>query len=374
MTTPAVAKGKACVGATDCMPGDGACPLPTTSTITTTTVSTTTRSTTTHTDTTTSVTTVTTVTTVLPTIAEVLGTKAKKLAGVLKDQSLLSFLGDSNSQRTIFAPLDRAFNKATLDVYNSMTKGDQKAVLQYHVVSSQALPRAKFQAGDTLTTMGSSSTLELQNSNAGSKWSIFTETDQVVEVLTKPQSVQCSNGVVHFISEVLIPKIEAAEEPPTATTTVPGGGGGAGDTTTSGPGVKTTTTAGSANPVAPAASGSKSADQKKKTIIYAAAGGGFCVLLLIVIVVRVCCRASKGGGGGGTSGIVGAQTFDNPMYDMGDPYGDGKKKSGGGYVPPEYATAGNVQGGNTGYMDVSGAGGGDPGYMDVSGYDENSEA
>jgi len=367
----AVAKGKACTGPTDCKPGDGACPLPTTTTTTTTTttmttVTTVTTAKTTSTKTATTVTTVTT--TVAPTIAEALGSgkyKTNELFKLLTDASLTGALGNPG-QMTIFAPVDAAFDSGTVKAYLGMTAGNQKAILEYHVLSSKALQRTDFQVGDTLATFGTSSTLDLINLGADS-WSLRTESDQAVEIVRNPAAVQCSNGVIHFVRKVLMPgAVFATDAPDTADTSA----------------AATTEPSGGNGTPTPAASKADPND-KSKTIIYAAAaGGGGLVLIIVVIVLLKVCKGGAGGGSGG-GGIVGAQTFDNPMYDMNDPYSNGTGGGGKqqGYVPPEYATANEAAGsfndvGGSGYMDISPTPGGDSaGYMDVSaqGYD-GSEA
>ena len=205
---PKEAKGKACVGATDCQPGDGACPLPTTTT-TTTTVTTTitvTTVTTTRTGTTTTATTVTVEQ--LPTIAEALASagQTNTLVSLLSGASLLGPLNNPG-QMTIFAPTDAAFSPAVTTLYGSMSVAEQAAVLKYHVLTSKALQLSDFKQNEVLSTMGSASSFSLLNVGQGPDgWSIYTESEKVIEIVQTPKAVQCSNGVIHFLRKVMLPK------------------------------------------------------------------------------------------------------------------------------------------------------------------------
>lgn len=261
---------------------------------------------------------------------------------------------------TIFAPTEAAFSPAEVKNYQAMSTGDQAAVLKYHVLSSQALQRSDFKQNAVLSTMGSASTFSLLNVGGPDDWDILTESQKVVEVVQNPKAIQCSNGVIHFVRKVLLPNSVLG-------TSDGNNGGGEQDTTT------TTTTASAAAATdtvpsvtkTPAASAGK-ASGKSKTIIYATAGGGGLVLLIVIVVFFKVCKNSGGGGSSGT--IAGAQSFDNPMYDMNDPY-SGKEGGKQGYVPPQYASAGDVNTAGSfndpAYMDINGGGDG-AGYMEVS--------
>eukprot|EP00729_Bicosta_minor_P018015 gene18015-18080_t len=55
--------------------------------------------------------------------------------------------------------------------------------------------------------MGSASSFSLLNVGQGPDgWSIYTESEKVIEVVQTPKAIQCSNGVIHFIRKVMLPK------------------------------------------------------------------------------------------------------------------------------------------------------------------------
>lgn len=119
------------------------------------------------------------------------------LVSVLTTQELVSTLeGTENSPFTVFAPLNSAFNQATLDLYGSLSSDDKTAVLTHHVVAganvrSNAIPASatSFQGG-TLTFAGT----VITDASGG--------TSNIVAV-----DVQCANGVIHAIDKVLIPQL-----------------------------------------------------------------------------------------------------------------------------------------------------------------------
>jgi uncharacterized surface protein with fasciclin (FAS1) repeats len=118
------------------------------------------------------------------------------LAQLLTDQSLIPTLnGTASSPFTVFAPLNSAFDTATLNLYTGLSSAKKTAVLTYHVVTganvlSNAIPTgpiATFEGG-TFTVAGTVITDEqLRQTNI---------------VLT---DVQCANGVIHAVNKVLLP-------------------------------------------------------------------------------------------------------------------------------------------------------------------------
>ncbi len=118
------------------------------------------------------------------------------LAQLLTDQSLIPTLnGTASSPFTVFAPLNSAFDTATLNLYTSLNSAKKTAVLQYHVVAganvlSNAIPTGPittFESG-TFTVSGTVITDE--------------QARQTNIVLT---DVQCANGVIHAVNKVLLP-------------------------------------------------------------------------------------------------------------------------------------------------------------------------
>lgn len=144
----------------------------------------------------------------LPTIAEALASagQTNTLVSLLSGASLLGPLNNPG-QMTIFAPTDAAFSSAVTTLYGSMSAAEQAAVLKYHVLTSKALQRSDFKQNEVLSTMGSASSFSLLNVGQGPDgWSIYTESKKVIEVVQTPKAIQCSNGVIHFIRKVMLPK------------------------------------------------------------------------------------------------------------------------------------------------------------------------
>lgn len=120
------------------------------------------------------------------------------LVSVLTAQNLVTTLnGTAGSPFTVFAPLNSAFDTATLDLYSGLTSAQKTAVLTYHVVGganvlSNAIPTTPITTleSGTFTIAGTVITDEANR--------------QTNIVLT---DVQCSNGVVHAINKVLLPTL-----------------------------------------------------------------------------------------------------------------------------------------------------------------------
>lgn len=120
------------------------------------------------------------------------------LVSVLTAQDLVATLnGTTSSPFTVFAPLNTAFDTATLDLYGTLTSAQKTAVLTYHVVAgvnvlSNAIPTTAITTleSGTITIAGTVITDESSR--------------QTNIVLT---DVQCSNGVVHAINKVLLPTL-----------------------------------------------------------------------------------------------------------------------------------------------------------------------
>ncbi|WP_298391597.1 fasciclin domain-containing protein [Flavobacterium sp.] len=119
------------------------------------------------------------------------------LESLLIAQNLTGTLGGTpSSPFTVFAPLESAFDTATLALYNGLSSSEKRtAVLKYHVVTganvlSNAIPTSPITTfeGGTFTVAGTVITDEqLRQTNI---------------VLT---DVQCANGVIHAVNKVLLP-------------------------------------------------------------------------------------------------------------------------------------------------------------------------
>jgi len=120
------------------------------------------------------------------------------LVSLLTAQNLVTTLnGTASSPFTVFAPLNSAFDTATLDLYQSLSSAEKTAVLTYHVVAganvlANAIPTTPITTLET-GTFTIAGTVITDEAN-----------EQINIVLT---DVQCSNGVVHAVSKVLLPAL-----------------------------------------------------------------------------------------------------------------------------------------------------------------------
>jgi uncharacterized surface protein with fasciclin (FAS1) repeats len=99
---------------------------------------------------------------------------------------------------TVFAPTNAAFAALPAGVLDKLVKPENKAaltsILTYHVVADAAVKAADVKAGDVKTVNGESLTL-------GTTGGVTVNTAKVVT-----PDVVASNGVVHVIDAVLLPK------------------------------------------------------------------------------------------------------------------------------------------------------------------------
>jgi len=122
----------------------------------------------------------------------------KTLATALKAADLITTLKGAGPF-TVFAPTDAAFAKLPAGTLDSLLKPESKAKLQgiltYHVVSGKVmaadvvkLTSAKTVNGQSLTIMVKDGTVMVDNAKV-------TKTD-----------IMCTNGVIHIIDAVVLPK------------------------------------------------------------------------------------------------------------------------------------------------------------------------
>ncbi|MEL1247567.1 fasciclin domain-containing protein [Flavobacterium helocola] len=121
------------------------------------------------------------------------------LVSLLSQQNLVSTLSSSDAPApfTVFAPLDSAFDTATLNLYGTLSSSQRTAVLTYHVVGganvlSNAIPTGSITTLETGTFTITGTTIrdeQMRNTSI---------------VLT---DVQASNGVIHAVSQVLLPNL-----------------------------------------------------------------------------------------------------------------------------------------------------------------------
>ena len=100
---------------------------------------------------------------------------------------------------TVFAPTDEAFAKLPLGTLESLLKPENKAKLQsiltYHVVAGKVLAKDVVKLNSAKTVEGQSVTIKTLNGGVMVDGAHVTKTDIVA-----------SNGVIHVIDSVLLPK------------------------------------------------------------------------------------------------------------------------------------------------------------------------
>lgn len=124
------------------------------------------------------------------------------LTSLLVAQNLVSTLQQTNTEAstlapfTVFAPVNTAFDDATLALYTGLSSDLKTEVLTYHVVSGVNVRSNAIPTGNITTVQGEGFTITGTAINdAGSN------VDKNI-ILT---DVQCSNGIVHAIDKVLLP-------------------------------------------------------------------------------------------------------------------------------------------------------------------------
>lgn len=121
------------------------------------------------------------------------------LATLLTEQELVGTLnGTASSPFTVFAPLNSAFDTATLNLYSGLNSTQKTAVLTYHVVPganvlSNAIPSGPITTFETGTFTISGTVITDEQSRATN----IVATD-----------VQASNGVIHAVNQVLLPNLD----------------------------------------------------------------------------------------------------------------------------------------------------------------------
>lgn len=121
------------------------------------------------------------------------------VTGLLVDQGLVPTLdGTTSSPFTVFAPINSAFDTATLNLYTGLSDANKTAVLLYHVVGNANVLSNAIPTGAITTLQGQSFSISgtsIDDSGSSVNKNI---------VLT---DVQCSNGIVHAIDKVLLPNL-----------------------------------------------------------------------------------------------------------------------------------------------------------------------
>ncbi|MFA9188071.1 fasciclin domain-containing protein [Flavobacterium magnesitis] len=122
------------------------------------------------------------------------------VTSLLVAQNLAATLdGTEGAPFTVFAPVNTAFDQATLDLYGSLSSGLKTEVLLYHVVGGLNVRSNAIPSGNIPTLQGESFTITGTAINDAG-----TDVNKNI-ILT---DIQCSNGIVHAIDKVLIPAFD----------------------------------------------------------------------------------------------------------------------------------------------------------------------
>ncbi|MFA9194645.1 fasciclin domain-containing protein [Flavobacterium sp. FBOR7N2.3] len=122
------------------------------------------------------------------------------VTSLLVAQNLAATLdGTDGAPFTVFAPVNTAFDQATLDLYGGLSSGLKTEVLLYHVVGGLNVRSNAIPSGNIPTLQGESFTITGTAINDAG-----TDVNKNI-ILT---DVQCSNGIVHAIDKVLIPAFD----------------------------------------------------------------------------------------------------------------------------------------------------------------------
>jgi uncharacterized surface protein with fasciclin (FAS1) repeats len=99
-------------------------------------------------------------------------------------------------QFTVFAPTDEAFKKLPSGAWDALLKDTAKlkAVLSYHVITGHVLAQ-DLKSGDVMTVKGTPLTAVVSSSEV-----------QVNGAHVKQRDVTASNGVIHVIDAVIMPR------------------------------------------------------------------------------------------------------------------------------------------------------------------------
>ena len=97
---------------------------------------------------------------------------------------------------TVFAPTDEAFKKLPAGALDALFKDTAKlkAVLSYHVIPGHVMAQ-DFKSGEVMTTQGSALSAVVSSSEA-----------RVNGAHVRQRDISASNGVIHDIDAVIMPK------------------------------------------------------------------------------------------------------------------------------------------------------------------------
>lgn len=122
----------------------------------------------------------------------------KTLAAALKAAGLVDTLKGAGPF-TVFAPTDEAFGKLPAGTVDTLLKPENKAkliaILTYHVVPGKVLAKDVVKFSEAKTVQGSAAKIEVNDGKVKVDGANVVKTD-----------ITCSNGVIHVIDAVILPK------------------------------------------------------------------------------------------------------------------------------------------------------------------------
>jgi uncharacterized surface protein with fasciclin (FAS1) repeats len=122
----------------------------------------------------------------------------KTLATALQAAGLVDTLKGAGPF-TVFAPTDEAFAKLPAGTLEELLKPESKArltaVLTYHVVSGKVLAKDVIKLSEAKTVQGSSAKITVIGGKVKVDGATVVKTD-----------IACTNGVIHVIDAVILPK------------------------------------------------------------------------------------------------------------------------------------------------------------------------
>jgi len=122
----------------------------------------------------------------------------KTLAAALKAADLVDTL-KGEGPFTVFAPTDEAFAKLPAGTVESLLKPENKkklvAILTYHVVAGKVMAKDVVKLTEAKTVQGTSVKIVVKDGQVMVNGANVTKTD-----------IETSNGVIHVIDSVILPK------------------------------------------------------------------------------------------------------------------------------------------------------------------------
>ncbi|MCS6860962.1 MAG: fasciclin domain-containing protein [Abditibacteriales bacterium] len=120
----------------------------------------------------------------------------KTLVTAVKEAGLVETL-KGKGPFTVFAPTDEAFGKIPKETLNAVLKDKKKltAILTYHVVPGKVMAKDVVKLKTAKTVNGQEVTITVKDGKVMVDNAKVTQTD-----------IECSNGVIHVIDTVIMPK------------------------------------------------------------------------------------------------------------------------------------------------------------------------